>query len=74
MWCMAKPSRRAAKDDSAPRLSITLPREEYDELQRLAVNQRVSLAWIVRDALTTYLLGKKPGARNRPSSNPSASR
>jgi hypothetical protein len=41
-----------------PRLSITLPRREYHALQKIADVQRVSLAWVVRDAVSGYLLDK----------------
>lgn len=43
-----------------PRLSITLPRREYDALQKIADRQRVSLAWVVRDAVSGYLSDKGP--------------
>jgi hypothetical protein len=38
-----------------PRLSITIPKEQYEKLQELAQKNRVSLAWVIRDAVETYL-------------------
>ena len=42
------------------RVSITIPSEHYDELQRLATRKRVSLAWVVRDAVERYLGDQAP--------------
>lgn len=43
---------RAAKP---VRLTISLPREDYLQLQRQAGELRVSLAWVVRSAVSSYL-------------------
>ena len=37
------------------RLSVTLPALDYGELQRLAGDRRLSLGWLVRDAVRRYL-------------------
>lgn len=42
------------------RVSITLPSEHHDDLQRLAARKRVSLAWVVRDAVERYLENQAP--------------
>ena len=40
---------------NSKRLSVSIPEEEYKELQELAIRMRVSLAWLVRDAVRKYL-------------------
>jgi len=37
------------------RLTISLPPEDYLQLQRQAGELRVSLAWVVRNAVSSYL-------------------
>ncbi len=37
------------------RASISFPNEDYEQLERLAVQKRVSLAWVVREAVRKYL-------------------
>ena len=41
--------------NSKTRLSVSIPKEEYKELQELSRRMRVSLAWIVRDAIRQYI-------------------
>jgi len=55
-------------DDSkqqSVRASVSLPAEDYAELEAIARDQRVSLAWVVRDAVTRYLDGRRPLFANR---------
>ena len=37
------------------RASISFPIEDYEKLEQTAVNKRVSLAWVVREAVREYL-------------------
>ena len=37
------------------RLSVTLPPDHYREMQHLASRKKVSMAWVVRDAVDQYL-------------------
>lgn len=37
------------------RLSVNLTEAEYDELSRLALESRLSMAWLAREALIEYL-------------------
>ncbi len=49
--------------DASPkrvRTSVTVPIEDYRELERLAQQKKVSVAWIVRDAVDQYLAGRRP--------------
>lgn len=39
---------------------MSLPADECAELERLAKEKRVSVSWVVRDAVSQYLASKKP--------------
>ena len=45
---------------STVRLSVTLPVEDYRELKRLSERNRVSVAWLVRNAVTEHLEAQAP--------------
>jgi len=40
---------------SSCRTTITIPREDHDLLISLAESKHVSLAWVIREAIRTYL-------------------
>ena len=42
------------------RTSVSLPREHYDILASVAEQNRVSVAWVVRDAVARYVDGRWP--------------
>lgn len=42
------------------RASISFPEEQYQVLERIATENKVSLAWVVRDAVDGYLKSKWP--------------
>lgn len=42
------------------RLSITIPVEDYADIKTTATRQRVSIAWVVRDAIHQYLRNQAP--------------
>lgn len=42
------------------RASVSFPEEQYAEIERIARRQRVSLAWVVRDAVQEYLTSRWP--------------
>lgn len=42
------------------RASISFPEEQYQVLEKIAVENKVSLAWVVRDAIDGYLKAKWP--------------
>ena len=48
------PSRRTV------RLSVTLPADVHDALERVAERQRVSMAWVMRKAAEHYLDNENP--------------
>ena len=55
----AKPKNTGA-EPSTTRLSVTLPADEYHELKHLSERNRVSVAWLVRNAVTDYLQAQAP--------------
>ncbi len=42
------------------RASISLPAELHRELEQIAKQKKVSLAWVIRDAVETYIKEKYP--------------
>ncbi len=54
-------TRAAEQKPARPhRMSITLPAEHHEALARMAEQRKVSLAWIVRDAVERYLASETP--------------
>lgn len=47
-------------DGTSCRTTVTIPRDDHDFLVRLAENKHVSLAWVIRDAIRTYLDQQAP--------------
>lgn len=52
-----------------------LEERDISELETIAENQRVSLAWVIRDAVSVYLSEKKAAAARKttPSTNQGSS-
>jgi len=42
------------------RVSITFSVDDYKEMEQIAAKQRVSIAWVVRDAVAGYLAERNP--------------
>jgi hypothetical protein len=42
------------------RASVSFPAADYAELERIASRKRVSVAWVVRDAVSKYLTMDAP--------------
>jgi predicted DNA-binding ribbon-helix-helix protein len=66
----------SAPSQGGTRLSVTLPADHYREMQHFAARKKVSMAWVVRDAVDQYLAAHgEPGARSGSSrkSHPQAS-
>lgn len=53
------------------RVSVSFDPADYDELVRIAAEKRVSLAWVVRDAVAAYIFRRGPLFRQPPSARPS---
>lgn len=47
-------------DDTTVRVSVSFRGEEYADLKRTADAKRVSVAWVVRDAVHEYLRSQAP--------------
>lgn len=46
---------RPTSRDATIRASVTFPAELYAELERIAADKKVSIAWVIRDATEKYL-------------------
>ena len=46
--------------DVMPRASVSFPPEVYRSLEELAVKKKVSIAWVVREAVERYLVDQFP--------------
>jgi metal-responsive CopG/Arc/MetJ family transcriptional regulator len=57
---MASVNKDQARKSSAPRVSVTLPGDVYETLERIAREKKVSLAWVVREACDQYISDKWP--------------
>ena len=52
--------RRSDRKKEPVRVSVTFDGRDYDELQAIAEEKRVSIAWVVRDAVGSYLGDRSP--------------
>lgn len=59
---MRAQSKRQETDapERSVRASISFSEQQYQFLQRIAADNKVSLAWVVRDAIDGYLKSKWP--------------
>lgn len=46
--------------ENTVRASVSFPEDQYAELELIAQQQRVSLAWVVREAVQSYLVTRWP--------------
>jgi predicted transcriptional regulator len=51
---------RGKPSGTQPRASITFPPDIYQTLEDLAREKKVSIAWVVRDAVEQYIAAKTP--------------
>lgn len=59
---------------SGTRMSVTLPADHYKQIQQLAAKKKVSIAWVVRDAVDQYVAAHSdPKARRVSAQKPHAS-
>lgn len=56
----------SAARPSARRVSVSFDPADYEELVRIAAEKRVSLAWVVRDAVAAYIFRRGPLFRQPP--------
>lgn len=50
-----KPKTNSTSDPKKTRVSVSFPSDLYETLEQLARDQKVSVAWVVRDAAEKYL-------------------
>ena len=51
------------ESDKKVRVSVSFPPDHYADLQKVAAEKKLSVAWVVRDAVERYLTGEKESAR-----------
>jgi hypothetical protein len=47
------------------RTAVSIPLEDYKELESIALRNKVSVAWVVREAVSHYLAEQAPLFRQR---------
>ena len=47
------------------RVSVSVPSIDYAELKGIALSKRVSIAWVVREAVASYLEARAPLSARR---------
>jgi metal-responsive CopG/Arc/MetJ family transcriptional regulator len=57
---MAVTTKQHAPAKECTRASVTFPADLYTELERIAEEKRVSVAWVVRDAVEKYVEAQYP--------------
>jgi hypothetical protein len=50
----------AAQAEGVTRITVSVPNPDYERLQRVAESKRVSMSWVVRDAVERYLTADMP--------------
>ena len=60
-----KTQRQNQTTRSKVRLSVSVPSLDYSELESIASKQKVSVAWVIRDAIDNYLNSRENLASNR---------
>ena len=68
MWCMQPLGRMLSERRSVekrretvmPRASVSFPPDVYKALENLALQKKVSIAWVVRDAVERYIADQTP--------------
>jgi predicted DNA-binding protein len=57
---MAETSAKPGIQKKTVRTTVSLPKEDYGELERLAKEKKVSVAWVIREAVESYLNQQPP--------------
>jgi predicted transcriptional regulator len=52
--------RGKGQKSTTPRVSVSLPADVHEMLERIAREKKVSLAWVMRDAAEQYISNKWP--------------
>lgn len=67
-------SRHPIPGDTVSRLSISLSGEDKEALEGIAEEKRVSLAWVLRDAVALYLAENESGTAVLPAARKKSTR
>lgn len=57
---MAVTAKQHTSSKEGTRASVTFPADLYAELERIAEEKKVSVAWVVRDAVEKYVEAQYP--------------
>lgn len=57
---MTVTAKRSSSAKEVTRASVTFPADLYTELERIAEEKKVSVAWVVRDAVEKYVEAQHP--------------
>ena len=57
---MTVTAKQHTKEKEGTRASVTFPANLYTELERIAECNKVSVAWVVRDAVEKYIEAQYP--------------
>lgn len=57
---MAESEADSQKTRGVVRLSVSVDAVDYTDLKKIAAEKRVSVAWVVRDAVAAYLDARTP--------------
>ena len=65
-WSMTRATKRPGSPSTprSVRVSISIPTDDYADIKKTATRKRVSVAWVVRDALQDYLRNQAPLLRS----------
>lgn len=55
-----KTYQNTARKSPTPRVSVSLPHDVHSALEQIAQEKKVSVAWVVRDAVDKYFADKWP--------------
>lgn len=57
MWCnvMYMANRSIDKNNETVRASVSFPQNDYSYLEEIAMDKKVSVAWVVREAVEEYI-------------------
>lgn len=55
-----KDRKNKSRENAMPRTSVSFPREVYRTLEDLAKRKKVSMGWVVREAVDKYIADQWP--------------
>lgn len=67
---MVQTGQGQSRHETVRRVSVSFDAADYEELRKIAAEKRVSLAWVVRDAVAAYIFRRGPLFRQPPHPRP----